>query len=274
MGYWPAQSLPSVGRPRPERAAGTAVEQDGPMASNAVTPDIPTLIDAVDDASTRLVTAVENTIDTGGVTVFAAPSLIDGWTLGHVVSHLSRNADALRNVLDGAEHGEQRPLYTSREERDAEIEAGARLDTESIARDFEQTTRFFTEKILAAPDDVWTAPIDLRGPTTADTLLWARLAELEFHHHDLGVDDHLARLDQRQLALLFAALQRTYLRTRWSDGSGPGFVLAPDDMPPITVGGGGPTISGAPAAVALWLGGRSDGSDLQTDGDLPELPAW
>lgn len=244
------------------------------MDSSAVNLDIPTLIDAVDDASTRLVTAVENTIDTGGVTVFAAPSLIDGWTLGHVVSHLSRNADALRNVLDGAEHGEQRPMYTSREERDAEIEAGARLDTESIARDFEQTTRFFTEKILAAPDEVWSAPIDMRGPTTAETLLWARLAEVEFHHHDLGVDEGLALLDNRQLALVLAALQRTYLRTRWADGSGPGFVLAPHDIGPIEVGGGGPTIAGSPVAVALWIGGRSDGSDLESDGPLPELPAW
>lgn len=245
------------------------------MAPNQVTPDIPTLVDAVDDASTRLVTAVEDTIDTGGVTVFAAPSLIDGWTLGHVVTHLSRNADGLRNVLEGAEHGEQRPMYTSREERDAEIEAGARLDTESIARDFEQSTRFFTEKILAVTDETWSAPIDLRGPTTADTILWARLGEVEFHHHDLGVDAGLALLDPRQMALLLAAVQRTYLRTRWSaDGTGPGFVLAPENMAPITVGGGGPTIAGTPVAIALWIAGRGDGSDLHAEGPLPELPAW
>lgn len=244
------------------------------MVSNTVIPDVPTLIDAVDDASTRLVTAVEDTVDTGGVTVFAAPSLIDGWTLGHVVSHLSRNADALRNVLEGAEHGEQRPLYTSREERDAEIEAGARQDTASIARDFEQTTRFLTEKFLAVPDEVWSAPIDLRGPTTADTILWARLAEVEFHHHDLGVDAGLVLLDPRQLALLLAALQRTYLRTRWADGAAPGFVLAPDDMGLITVGAGGPTISGDPVDVALWISGRGDGAGLASERPLPELPAW
>jgi maleylpyruvate isomerase len=47
------------------------------------------------------------------------PSLLPGWTRGHVLTHLARNADALLEVLAG------RPMYASAEARDADIETGA-----------------------------------------------------------------------------------------------------------------------------------------------------
>ena len=47
-----------------------------------------------------------------------APSLLPGWTRGHVVTHLARNADALRNLLTWARTGIPTPMYPSRQARD------------------------------------------------------------------------------------------------------------------------------------------------------------
>src|ERR1017187_7981403 len=53
------------------------------------------------------------------------PSLLPGWTRGHVLSHVARNADSLGNLLRGAATGAQIPMYASTQARDADIEAGA-----------------------------------------------------------------------------------------------------------------------------------------------------
>ncbi len=55
----------------------------------------------------------------------AAPSALPGWTRGHVLTHVARNADALVNLLTWARTGVETPAYPSREARDAGIEAGA-----------------------------------------------------------------------------------------------------------------------------------------------------
>ena len=58
-------------------------------------------IDAVREATRRLEAAVDEAIDTGGSNTMAAPSRLPDWTIGHVVSHLARNADGLRRVRNG-----------------------------------------------------------------------------------------------------------------------------------------------------------------------------
>src|SRR5690242_6281236 len=70
---------------------------------------------SVRDATDRLLTAAA-ALDNAAVT---QPSRLPGWTRGHVLAHLARNADALVNVLEG------RPMYVSGQARDAEIERDA-----------------------------------------------------------------------------------------------------------------------------------------------------
>src|SRR5450631_874300 len=55
----------------------------------------------------------------------AAPSNLPGWSRGHVLTHLARNADGMRNVLLAARTGVAVPMYPSRDLRDADIVAGA-----------------------------------------------------------------------------------------------------------------------------------------------------
>src|SRR2546429_8775170 len=53
------------------------------------------------------------------------PSLLPGWSRGHVLTHIARNADGMVNLLHWARTGTQTPMYTSAQSRAADIEAGA-----------------------------------------------------------------------------------------------------------------------------------------------------
>lgn len=79
------------------------------------------LSDQIDDATQRLL---------GTARVIAepdlrGPSLLPGWTRAHVLAHLARSADAMRNLLIGARAGADRPGYASAEARAADIEQAA-----------------------------------------------------------------------------------------------------------------------------------------------------
>ncbi|MEV6786572.1 maleylpyruvate isomerase family mycothiol-dependent enzyme, partial [Streptomyces sp. NPDC051098] len=70
---------------------------------------------SVREATERLLTAVDG-MDNA---VLAGPSRLPGWSRGHVLAHVSRNADAIVNILEG------RPMYASAEAREADIERDA-----------------------------------------------------------------------------------------------------------------------------------------------------
>src|SRR6185437_8551533 len=68
-----------------------------------------------------------------------APSGLPGWSRGHVLSHIARNADSLVNLLSWAATGVEIPQYPSREVRDADIEAGASRPIAEHLRDLEDS---------------------------------------------------------------------------------------------------------------------------------------
>jgi uncharacterized protein (TIGR03083 family) len=55
----------------------------------------------------------------------AAPTALPGWTRRHLLAHLAANAGALRNLVYWARTGEERRMYASQQQRDADIAAGA-----------------------------------------------------------------------------------------------------------------------------------------------------
>ena len=61
-------------------------------------------------ALTTVISAVENTPEES----LAAPSLLPGWTRGHVVAHLALNAEGLAGVLHGAHVGDPHPRSGAR----------------------------------------------------------------------------------------------------------------------------------------------------------------
>ena len=69
-------------------------------------------------------------------------SRLPSWTVGHVLTHLARNADAHSRRLAGAINGEDVPKYANGpEQRRQEIEDGARRTAAEILADLESSNR-------------------------------------------------------------------------------------------------------------------------------------
>jgi maleylpyruvate isomerase len=117
-----------------------------------------------------------------------APSLLPGWTRAHVLAHLARNADAMRNVLAGARSGQSRDAYPSAEAREAGIEEGSRQGAAALMTDLADSAMALRTVVRQLPDDAWQFPVWMldTGPFPAALLLTKRLTEVELHHCDLG----------------------------------------------------------------------------------------
>ncbi len=142
------------------------------------------LSDQIDQATQRL-------LDTARVITepdLRAPSLLPGWTRAHVVAHVSRNADALRNLLVGVRTGQDRPAYASAEAREAGIEQSAGLRASELMSDLAGSAMALRTVARQLPDEGWQVPVRIldSDPFPAAQLLTRRLVEVELHHCDLG----------------------------------------------------------------------------------------
>ncbi|GGU88897.1 maleylpyruvate isomerase [Streptomyces litmocidini] len=197
----------------------------------------------------------------------AEPSRLPGWTRGHVLAHVSRNADALVNVLRG------RPMYASAETRDADIERDADRPLDAQLADLRATGERFQEA-GAEPAD-WSRTVELRNGVTdsASRIPFRRWVEVALHHVDLGVGYELEDLPEE-----FVLREIEFLTERFTGNASvpPTRVLAADGTGAWTTGsaeGTEVTVSGPSPELLGWLAGRRDGSALKTEGGpLPELP--
>ena len=219
-------------------------------------------------------TALYQAVDALDDVALRAPTGLAGWTRGHVVSHLARNADGLVNLLHWARTGIESPMYASKADREADIEEGAnrlaRVQQEDLRAADE---RFFMAAEVMSDTDWEASVVNGQGTAVAVSLVpWMRLTEVLVHHVDLvvGVDfDEVVELAGDQVGLLL-----DYVVTRYDDRPGvPGVRLAVElpsgEEGTWLLGDAEPAEVRVPAAAALgWLTGRS-----ATDG-LPALPAW
>jgi maleylpyruvate isomerase len=142
------------------------------------------LSDQIDDATQRLLSTVRVLSEPE----LRAPSRLPGWTRAHVVAHLARNADAMRNLLVWARSGADRPAYASAEARAADIEAGSRRPPAQLVADLADTAMALRTVARQLPDPAWRAEVRIldSAPFPASGLLTRRLVEVELHHADLG----------------------------------------------------------------------------------------
>lgn len=202
-----------------------------------MTADPLVLVAELDRATDRLLSTARTLDD------LSAPSLCDGWTRGHVLSHVSRNADGHVNLVRWATTGVETPMYPSASARDEGIEAGAYRSLDEQLTDLETSATALRDAMAAMPAAAWTAQIRfMSGPASAARLAWNRLCEVEIHHVDLAAG---------------------YGPADWPE-SFSARLLHESAVPP--------GVHGPDHAVAAWLIGRSDGSDLT--GPLPSVPAW
>ncbi len=117
-----------------------------------------------------------------------APSRLPGWTVGHVLSHLARNADALRGLVEGAAAGEERLMYPSAEARDADIEAGAGRPAAEQVDDIRRASWALESSWARLDARGWAgAGISRIGRMPVATIPWRRQREVEVHRIDLGL---------------------------------------------------------------------------------------
>lgn len=200
-----------------------------------------------------------------------APSLCPGWTRGHVLSHLARNAEALSRVCAAVLTGEPDTMYDSVEARDADIEAGAGRSAAELASDVRtqaaalapQITRLGVEHIGTTVERVPGGQL-----IAAERVPFMRLREVVWHHVDLDAGYGFADTPD-ELVHLF--LDDAVARLASSDGA-PGLAIRTDEGDEWTIGDGRATIAGSRWGVLHWLArGRTDGLK-EPAASLPTLP--
>lgn len=218
----------------------------------------------------------------------AVASRCDGWTRGHVLSHVARNADALANLCHWALTGEPTPMYASREVRNADIEAGAERGAGEIVADVVATNERMLDALGEVEGSVAVDPSvaardlrlgDLRTGRVvpARELPWLRLQEVQVHHLDLDLG---LRPQDWMPAWVAAGLPRIWRRMSERLDDPPRLLVrGPTGDDVLDPAGHGVTIVGTAPDLLVWLLGRDTRADRDrlhvADGaDLPELPDY
>jgi maleylpyruvate isomerase len=117
------------------------------------------------------------------------PSRLPDWTVGHVLTHIARNADGHSHRLSGALRGEDLPRYPGgMPERDLAIEKGAGRTARELAADVADSAHRLEELWDRCAAAGW--PNDHFLGTDKFTISGSplrRLREVEIHHVDLGL---------------------------------------------------------------------------------------
>jgi len=214
---------------------------------------------SVREATERLLGTATRLDNTAGL------SRLPGWTRGHVLAHVARNADALVNVLQG------NPMYVSGEARDSDIERDAPRPLAVQLDDVRESGERFQAEGRSPAD--WDRTVELRNGVTdlAARIPFRRLAEVELHHVDLDAGYELEDLPKE-----FTEREIDFLARRFTGhGAVPPTRIVTGSGEWRTGGteGAEVTVSGPEADVLGWLAGRRDGAALTTAvGTLPLLP--
>lgn len=193
------------------------------------------------------------------------PSALPGWTRGHVLTHLARNADSQTGMLEGAARDEIVDQYPGGDaQRNGDIEAGAGRPLAEIAVDLADGHKRFLAAAEVMTDDAWGRLTRPRaGERPAWATVWARWREVEIHLLDLGLGPESLG------SHVSAAFVEAFL---------PGEAAQIPARLPVGRGDGVVTFEGIPTDRLLWLMGRPAGPvSLAVDGQAvayTDLVPW
>lgn len=112
------------------------------------------------------------------------PSLLPGWSRAHVATHLARNADYVRGIIEAVTAGRPQPSHPDPEQVKKELETGADRSGLELQIDLDSSAGALQTAIEGVTD--WTPPVRIDGarlPLSAVPLM--RLHEVYLHHIDL-----------------------------------------------------------------------------------------
>jgi maleylpyruvate isomerase len=205
----------------------------------------------------------------------AEPSLLPGWSRGHLLTHIARNADSHVRMLGGAAEGKRLEQYVGGAGgRAAAIEEGAARAAQELVNDIKSTAAALFHTWETMPDEAWDQEVvAIHGGQPAWVCVLSRWRETEMHHSDLDLGYEWTEWPQHFVAANLPVVTGT-LDSRLP--AGVRLELSATDSGYETSAGRGNrvTVRGPEAALLAWVSGRSD-ADLAVDGNaLPDLGSW
>jgi maleylpyruvate isomerase len=167
----------------------------------------------------------------------AQPSLLPGWDVAMLVTHLARNADSHTGMVEGAAVGEARQQYPSQQHREDDIEAGRGRPAAEAVADLRSSIARLEAAWAALDDEAWARDARTTDgqPNPVADLPFQRWREVEVHLVDLGIgfthhewdeayvraelDATVAVLGDRLAPGTGVALTATDLGLRWTAGA-------------------------------------------------------
>ncbi|MFE9693277.1 maleylpyruvate isomerase family mycothiol-dependent enzyme [Micromonospora sp. NPDC005806] len=204
------------------------------------------------------------------------PTVLAGWTGKHLLAHVAANADALVNLARWARTGEETPMYSSAQQRDADIDAGATRPAAELRAWAMRSAETLHARLAELDEQQWRWQVrTAQGRTVpAEEIPWMRAREVMVHAVDLsagvGFDDLPADF--------LAALLDDIAAKRSAAGDGPALTLtATDHRGTWAVSGVGdsiPVISTVAGLTAYLSGRPAPGVTSTGEEPVPELPRW
>jgi maleylpyruvate isomerase len=203
------------------------------------------------------------------------PSRLAGWSVGHVVTHIARNADSFTTALAAAARGELGRQYPHGVTgRAADIDAGAGRDAASLVDDVARATTALERTWSRIPAEIWRTGQACTAdevPYPLDEVPFRRWREVEVHLADLALEPGpvwagwsdayvRAELDRALPRLADRLPPSTSVRLTIEEDAEVVHVPVPDpDALACRLGRG---------ELVAWLLGRT------LPADLPELAPW
>jgi maleylpyruvate isomerase len=189
------------------------------------------------------------------------PSLLPGWSRGHVLAHCARDADGQTRMLLGVMRSDVVAQYPGGDaQRDADIEAGAARPARLILEDTRAAIDRVEDVWRRMPPEAWSRPAAARiGPRPAWMSVWARWRETEIHHVDLDAGYTHGRWPAEFVGLMLPRVMPTLAGRLTEEITGQ--VQVTDRNPPATdtaamTADDRVVVRGAGGAVLCWLLGR------------------
>ena len=180
------------------------------------------------------------------------PSLLPGWSVGHVLTHIARNADGLTHLVEEAARGMVGAQYPGgMAQRNGDIDAGSSRSATELRADVADSAARLDATWAAAPESSWAARgrIGTGAEVALSELPARRWREVVLHQSDLGL---VFTVDDWPDDFVGQELRRQVMRFRSSQPMGL------TELPPAA-------LALAPRTRVAWLLGRS-----RPDG-LPEV---
>lgn len=171
--------------------------------------DVQRAVDGAREGHDRLIRSIQPLTDAQA----RGRSLLPGWSVGHVLTHLARNADSHVRMLRAAIAGEVTSQYDGgHERRAADIEAGAGRPASELVADVADSAATLQQAWADMTPQAW----DGHGVNAAGeawpcvSMPFHRWREVEIHHADLGLGyspaDWPAGYVQHELAIALRLL--------------------------------------------------------------------